>query len=562
MRKYRRQKDTRSTWLVRWIAAAFAAGGIATAAVPAAVAADARVEASAPARNIVLVHGAFVDASSWSRVIEILQDKGYNVSAVQNPLTSLRDDEIAVRRVLDRQSGPTVLVGYSWAGMPITEVGADPRITALAHVAALAPDVGESVRDLQKHTAAQATNPGLAAAAARVQQSRAVQQAARASLFPSLGAGFGATRQKFSPASQFLPDDANGPLQTFWRAQAGASYDANLFGRASDALAAAKADAQQREALYRSVLLALQADVAQQYFALRELDAELALFDSVIQLRDEAWRLAQHRFDGGDIGELDLARSRAELESARSGRLTVTRSRAAAEHALGVLLGKAPADFTFAAAPFEPVTVEIPAGLPSALLERRPDVAAAERAMAAANARIGVARGAYFPLLSLTASGGFESGSLGDLFRWSSRTFVLGPLAGAALTLPLFDGGRRAGRLANAHAVYDESVANYRQQVLLAFRDVEDNLSALRILKTQRATQEAAVAASSRALSLSRTQYREGAAGYLDVIDAERDTLQRRREAIQLAGAQAISTVNLIRALGGGWDTPSTVVAR
>lgn len=410
--------------------------------------------------------------------------------------------------------------------------------------------------------AAQAANPGLAAAAARMQQSRAVQQTARAGLFPSLDAGFGPTRQKFSPASQFRPDDANGPIQTFWRAQAGASYEADLFGRVSDAVAAAKADAQQSEALYRSVLLALQADVAQQYFTLRELDAELAVFDRTIALRDDALRLAQHRFDAGDIGELDLARARAELESARADRLTVTRARASAEHSLAILLGKAPAEFSFAAVPLEPVTVEIPPGLPSALLERRPDVAAAERAMAAANARIGVAKAAYFPSLSLTATGGFESGSLGDLFRWSSRTFVLGPLAGAALTLPLFDGGRRAGQLAGARAVYEESVSNYRQQVLAAFREVEDNLSALRILKTQRADQDAAVAASSRASTLARTQYREGAVGYLDVIDAERDTLQLRRGAVQLAGSQAIATVNLIRALGGGWDTVPTVGIR
>ncbi|CAB3756346.1 efflux transporter outer membrane subunit [Paraburkholderia solisilvae] len=404
-------------------------------------------------------------------------------------------------------------------------------------------------------------NPGLAVAAARVKESRAIQQVARAALFPSLDAGFGPTRQKFSPASQFLPDDAQGPVQTFWRLQASASYEVDLFGRVSDTVAAARADTQQSEALYRSVLLALQADVAQNYFNVRALDAELDVLSRTVSLREDAFRLVQHRFDQGDVSELDLAQARSELASTRSDMLTVTRARAAAEHSLAVLLGKPPADFTFAASALQPVTAMVPPGLPSTLLERRPDIAAAERAMAAANARIGVARAAFFPSLSLTAAGGFESASLGDLMTWSSRTFLLGPLTGTALTLPLFDGGRRSGNLANARALHEESVANYRLQVLTAFREVEDSLSELRILKDQRITQDAAVNASSRASALSRKQYMEGAVSYLDVIDNERNTLQLQRAAVRLEDAQAVSTVNLIRALGGGWETPAAVVA-
>jgi multidrug efflux system outer membrane protein len=200
------------------------------------------------------------------------------------------------------------------------------------------------------------------------------------------------------------------------------------------------------------------------------------------------------------------------------------------------------------------VDLRIPPGLPSSLLERRPDIAAAERAMAAANARIGVAKAAFFPSLTLTGTGGFESATLGDLFKWSSRAFLLGPLAGTALNIPIFDGGRRKGNLANARAVYEEDVADYRQQVLVAFREVEDNLSDLRILEAQTATQNDAVNASQRAADLSRVQYKEGAVNYLDVIDAQRTVLQARRAAIRLQGVQAASTVNLIRALGGGWD--------
>jgi multidrug efflux system outer membrane protein len=186
-------------------------------------------------------------------------------------------------------------------------------------------------------------------------------------------------------------------------------------------------------------------------------------------------------------------------------------------------------------------------------LERRPDIAAAERAMAAANSRIGVAKAAYFPSLSLTGSGGFESATLGDLFKWSSRAFLLGPLAGTALTVPIFDGGRRKGNLADARAVYEEDSAKYREQVLIAFQEVEDGLSDLRILKDQTRVQGEAVSASTRAAQISRTQYTEGAVNYLDVIDAERTVLQAQLAAAELTGTQAVSTVHLIRSLGGGW---------
>jgi len=400
---------------------------------------------------------------------------------------------------------------------------------------------------------AQDANQNLRAAAARVKEARALNQAARAGLFPTLDAGFGPTRQKVSAASQFQPDGANVPQQTFWRAQASASYEVDLFGRVASNVDAAKADTQQSEALFRSVLLALQADVAQNYFALRELDAEADVFSNAVQLREQALKLVQRRFAEGDITELDVQRAQAELATARSDAMTVQRLRAASEHSLAVLLGKAPAEFSLVPTPLQPVNLRVPPGLPSALLERRPDVAAAERAMAAANARIGVAKAAFFPSLTLTGTGGFESATLGDLFKWSSRAFLLGPLAGTALNVPIFDGGRRKGNLANARAVYEEDVANYRQQVLNAFREVEDNLSDMRILEAQTQAQSDAVNASQRAADLSRTQYTEGAVDYLNVIDAQRSVLQAKRAAVQLQGVQAAATVNLIRALGGGW---------
>jgi len=396
-------------------------------------------------------------------------------------------------------------------------------------------------------------NQSLKAAAARLLQSRTLQQTARAELFPQVNAGFGPTRQRPSPASQGLPANADTQTSTLWRAQAGVSYEVDLFGRVAANVDAVQATAEQNEALFRSVQLALQADVAQGYFLVRELDAERALFQRTVSLREATLALVQKRFDAGDISELDLARARTELASAQSESQGSARRRANAEHALAILLGKAPAEFTLAPNSLTRVSASVPAGLPSSLLERRPDIAAAERAMAAANARIGVARAAYFPNLTLTGAAGFESGQLSDLFQWSSRTFLLGPIAGTILSLPIFDGGRRQAGVDRARAGYEEDVANYRQTVLNAFREVEDNLATLRILADQTHAQDEAVKSASRAAQLSQTQYREGLISYLDVIDADRSVLAQQHTAVQLDGERARSTVGLIRALGGEW---------
>lgn len=409
-----------------------------------------------------------------------------------------------------------------------------------------------TLNDLEKQ--AVSANQTVAGAAARLKEARGLQESARSGFFPKLDAGFGPTRERVSAASFLEPDGTSIPLQTIWRAQATVSYEVDLFGRVAATANASKDDAQQTQALYRSVLLAVQADVAENYYKLRELDSEAAIFTQTVALREHALQLVQHRFDDGDISELDLAQAKSELASAKADQVGVARLRAASEHSLAVLIGKTPAQFSMAPSPLQTVDVTVPAGLPSSLLERRPDIAAAERSMAAANERIGIARAAYFPSLNLTGTGGFEAATLGDLFKWSSRAFLLGPLAGTALTIPIFDGGARSGNLASARAKYEEQVASYRQQVLVAFQEVEDNLSNLRLLDDQIAQQNLAVSASERAEHLSQTQYTEGSIAYLDVIDSQRTVLQTQRAAAQLAGAQMVSRVDLIRALGGGWE--------
>lgn len=405
-----------------------------------------------------------------------------------------------------------------------------------------------SLDDLE--TQALAANQNLKAAAARLKQSRALRQDARSGLFPQINAGLGANRGRPSPVSQGLPDNSPVPTGNTYSAQLGVSYELDLFGRVSSTVDAANADTQKDEALFQSVQLALQADVAQAYFLLRELDAEQSLYSGTVELRSQTLKLVQRRFDEGDISELDLARAKAELASAQSESLGVARTRAVAEHSLAILLGKTPAEFSFQPRPLSRIAVSIPAGLPSSLLERRPDIAAAERSMAAANARIGIARSAFFPRLDITGAFGYESAGLGELFNWSSRTFLLGPL----LSLPLFDGGRRQAGVDKARAVYEEDVANYRQTVLNAFKEVEDSLADLRILGDQTQAQENAVQAAERAAKLSHVQYREGSVSYLNVIDADRTVLQQQRVAAQLDGARAKSAVNLIRAIGGGWN--------
>ena len=401
-------------------------------------------------------------------------------------------------------------------------------------------------------TQAMKANQDLQAAAARVKQARAMRRGARAGRFPELTAGLGASRQR---ASEAAGDAAGaGGTATLWRAQAGLSYEVDLFGRVASEVDAAGADTQRARALYQSVLLALQADVAQSYFLIRQLDGEALLYEHTISLRRMSLDLVETRFREGDISELDVARARSELAAARAEALGVQRQRAAAEHGLALLLGQPPADFSLPRQPLARIPVDIPAGLPSSLLERRPDIAAAERALAAANARVGAAQAALFPQFALTGTFGFESSELDELLRWSSRSFVLGPLLGTALSLPIFDGGRRQAGVDRARARYEEDLALYRQSVLKAFGEVEDGLSALRLLGEQTEVQDSAVASAARAAELSKAQYEAGSVSYLEVIDADRNVLQRKRAVVELDGLRAHAAVQLIRAIGGGWQ--------
>jgi len=277
-----------------------------------------------------------------------------------------------------------------------------------------------------------------------------------------------------------------------------------------------------------------------------------------VALREKTVNINQRRFDLGDIGELDLSRAKTELSTARAEAIALQQQRTTNEHALAVLLGRPAASFTASVTPLNDIETvpSIPAGLPSSLLERRPDIANAQRTMEASNARIGVARSAMFPALMLNAQAGGEAETFADVFKWSSRSWVLGAL----MSMPIIDGGRNKNNITRSEAVLEESVAAYRQQVLVAFGEVEDNLAGLRILAGQAQQIDDAVVSARRSADLAQKLYDAGRTSYLDLLDAQRALTTVERSEVQLRGSRAVTTVTLIRALGGGWDgTPAAV---
>jgi multidrug efflux system outer membrane protein len=384
-------------------------------------------------------------------------------------------------------------------------------------------------------------------AAARVQEARAAARAGTADFLPNINLGANAVRTQ--PSS--VPFALN--PYTLYQAQGAASWEPDFFNRVRDADKALKFRAEAQQAAYNDALLALQADVAQTYYSLRSLDAERALLRDTVKVYTESARIMRQRFKAGETTEQDAARADSELSDVQAQLTGLDRRRAGLEHAMAVLLGQMPSSYAFKEAPIKGAPPHIPAGLPSTLLERRPDVAAALDGMQAANANIGAARAAYFPDLMLTVTGGFAGGALNQLFRWSSRTWALGQAGGMALTLPIFDNGRRSGQLDAARARYDEALGAYRQQVLVAFRDVEDNLADQRLLMTQAKQQDDAAASAARAADLVRKRYAVGDIDYSEVVDAERISLAAQRGAVQTRGQRYVTTVGLVRALGGGW---------
>jgi outer membrane protein, multidrug efflux system len=387
-------------------------------------------------------------------------------------------------------------------------------------------------------------NASVRVAAARLAQARALVRSTDADRSLQVGVGASAAR------ARGIVGGSAGPARSLFAAGADFSYEVDLFGRLSHASEAAKQDAQAREGLLQSARLLVQADVAQTYLALRALDAERALVQSTLVTYRETLALTERRWRAGDVAELDVARASTEVSSTESEVLALGRRRAQLENALAVLIGEVPSKFRLTEAEWSTALPQIPAGIPSTVLARRPDVAAAQSTMLAAQSRVGAAKAAYFPNIALTGFAGYGSTDLSDLFQWSSRAWLLG----AVFSLPVLDGGRRKAGIENTGAQLDGAVAQYREQVLVAFKDVEDQLAALRLLAEQSEAQARAVASSSRSTSLSGSRYRAGYVSQLELLDAQRSELRNRRQELQVRADRYQSTVALVRALGGSWN--------
>lgn len=394
-------------------------------------------------------------------------------------------------------------------------------------------------------------NQDIKAAFARLQQARAATRIARADLFPTLNVGASATRGRTSVNSPRFPPGSE-PVGNNFDLEADLSYEIDLWGRVRNAVASAKAGQQASAGDLASLNLAVHAELASDYFALRAQDAQQVLLDQTVADYTKSLQLTQNLYSGGAAALADVAQAQAQLEFARTQDADTALQRAQTEHAIATLVGENPSSFRIEANPLPLALVPplIITGMPSELLERRPDVAAAERRVAAANSQIGVARAAYFPVFSLGAAAGFDSTHSANWITAPSQLWSVGPSG----LLTVFDAGRHRAQNAQARAAYDEVVANYRNSVLTAYREVEDNLSALAQLQRESVSEAAAVAATAKALEQAQYRYKAGLVTYLEVATTENAALQAQLANVSIQLRRMDATVLLVKALGGGWQ--------
>ena len=392
------------------------------------------------------------------------------------------------------------------------------------------------------------SNQSLRLAEAQYRRAQALAQSARASLFPSLTAALGITRS----------GSATRGAATNYDVGASTSWDADVWGRVRRNVESSAATAAATAADLEAVRLLVQSELVINYLQLRVLDTQKKLLDETAEAYARSLQLTLNRYKAGLAGRVDVAQAEAQLKSTQAQAIDTGVQRAQLEHAIAVLLGAAPAEFALPAAPIKVAIPSIPAGLPSELLERRPDIAAAERRVAAANAQIGVAKAAFYPSLTLSGSAGFQSSSFARWLSAPSRVWSLGP----DLALSLFDGGLRRALTEQALASYDASAASYRQTVLIAFQEVEDNLATLRILELEAKVQEEAVRAARQSVELTTNQYKAGLVSYLNVVTVQATLLSNERTALSLLGRRLTAAAQLVRALGGGWTVEGRVAGK
>jgi NodT family efflux transporter outer membrane factor (OMF) lipoprotein len=390
------------------------------------------------------------------------------------------------------------------------------------------------------------SNQNVAQAAARFRQARALVEGAKAAYYPSLTAGASATRSLGSANA----GQGQGGVRSDFLLPVNLSWEIDVWGRIGRSVEASKAGLQASAADLAAAQLSAQAELASDYMQLRSLDAQKQYLDDTITYYRKTVELTRNRYAAGIAAKVDVLQADTQLKSTQAQMIDLGALRAQLEHAIADLIGKPASVFTLAPLPLSAEPPPIPLALPSELLERRPDIASAERLMASANAQIGVARAAYYPTVKLGTSVGLEASDIAKWLTWPSRFWSVGP----TVSQTLFDGGLRHSQSDQALALYDGTVAFYRQTVLDAFRDVEDNLAALRILAEEAKVQDEAVEVSRQTTQITLNQYQSGIAGYLNVITAQTAELANRRTAIGILGRRMTAAVQLIKALGGGWD--------
>ncbi len=392
------------------------------------------------------------------------------------------------------------------------------------------------------------SNQNLAVAEAQYRQARALVRSARSQLFPTLSGNAGVTRARQTTGSS--SSGSNFGVSESYEAGLSASWELDLWGRLRRGLEANRATMQASAADLAAVRLSLQAELVQTYLQLRVMDEQQRLLDQTVAAYARSLRLTENQYRAGIVPKSDVAQAQTQLKSTQAQAIDLKWQRAQLEHAIAVLIGVPPAELNIAEREHIPSLPDVPLALPSQLLERRPDVAAAERDVMAANAEIGIAEAAWYPDLTLSASGGYRNSSFNQLFEVPNRFWSLGP----QLALTLLDFGGRRAELERAEAAYDQTVATYRQAVLDSFREVEDYLVQLRVLGEEAVVQREALDAAQESLRLIENQYRAGTVDYLSVVTVQTTALNNQRTNLTLLGDRLVTSVQLIAALGGGWQ--------
>ena len=391
------------------------------------------------------------------------------------------------------------------------------------------------------------SNQTIRGAEARFRQASALSDQARSGLYPAVSANGSITRSK-QPSLPNAPS-VTGAV-TNYNASLNASWEPDLWGGVRRAVEAGDASWQASAAELEAARLSARATLAQSYFALRVADSNRQLLEDTVAAYARTLEMTRNRYTAGVVARVDVVQAEVQWKSAQAQLIDIAVERGQLEHAIALLVGDAPANFSIERKPLVLGMPQIPVGLPSELLERRPDVASAERNVAAANARIGVAKAAYFPAITLNGAVGYRTTNIADIFALPSRFWSIG----GSIAQAVFDAGLRKAQTAQAIAAYDEQVANYRQTVLTGFQEVEDNLVALRVLEDEARLQDEVVQAARQAVELTTNQYRAGVVSYLNVIQAQATQLANERTAASILGRRLTASVGLVRAVGGGWS--------